>query len=188
MWMTKKQVGFTLIELIIVVAILGVISVIALPRFIDISSDAEISTAKSASAAFQSGIELAHYHWVLTYNGNAVTRVDGILDDNVNFNQSGFIVDAGDYQHPSGTTNLTLNDNRCGRVWNAVLNYSPSLHPSGAGTKRGNGSTRYYTSNEDGTFIVSSSSQNTCTYALLSDSQVTIEYDASEGNVFYRVN
>ena len=44
-----KNKGFTLIELVVVIVILGVLSVLALPKFINVSEDAEkavfISTA-----------------------------------------------------------------------------------------------------------------------------------------------
>jgi MSHA pilin protein MshA len=39
--------GFTLIELIIVIVILGIMAVTAAPRFIDISSDANIAKLKA---------------------------------------------------------------------------------------------------------------------------------------------
>ncbi|GGD61883.1 prepilin-type N-terminal cleavage/methylation domain-containing protein [Lacimicrobium alkaliphilum] len=55
-----KQQGFTLIELIIVIVILGILAVTAAPKFIDIQSDATASTLQGAKAAMQGGAQLVY--------------------------------------------------------------------------------------------------------------------------------
>lgn len=55
-----QQRGFTLIELIIVIVILGILAVTAAPRFIDLSSDANRSVLRGVQAAIQSGAQLVY--------------------------------------------------------------------------------------------------------------------------------
>jgi len=56
----SKQKGFTLIELIIVIVILGILAVTAAPRFIDLQADAKQSTLNGVKAALNSGSQLVY--------------------------------------------------------------------------------------------------------------------------------
>ncbi|MGM0525356.1 MAG: type II secretion system protein [Pseudomonadota bacterium] len=49
----RNQKGFTLIELIIVIVVLGILAVTAAPQFIDFSSDARTSSVKGLKGALQ---------------------------------------------------------------------------------------------------------------------------------------
>ena len=50
--------GFTLIELVIVIVLLGILSAFAVPKFIDMSQDAEDATCKANLAHLRSGIAI----------------------------------------------------------------------------------------------------------------------------------
>lgn len=52
--------GFTLIELIIVIIILGLLSVTAIPYFLNMQKEAKISVVKGKLAAIRGGLQLAH--------------------------------------------------------------------------------------------------------------------------------
>jgi len=58
--MVNKSSGFTLIELIVVIAIIGVLAAVAMPRFINAQQDARIAKAQGLYGAIRSASALAH--------------------------------------------------------------------------------------------------------------------------------
>ena len=67
---TKSRNGFTLIELIIVMVILGIMAAVAVPRYLDSISNAEESAEDAVISAIRSGLKAAANDSLYT-NGRA---------------------------------------------------------------------------------------------------------------------
>lgn len=90
-----KSKGFTLIELVVVIVILGILSTVAAMKYIGIQKDAKHNVIKALSGALNSSMMLA-------YTKAEIQGVESLKDAKIN--AGGFQVETR-YGYPAGTEN-----------------------------------------------------------------------------------
>lgn len=73
----NKQAGFTLIELIMVIVILGVLSAFALPRFANLGDEARTASINGLNGAVKAAANIAHAQWLADGGTAATVSLEG---------------------------------------------------------------------------------------------------------------
>lgn len=60
----NKKTGFSLVELVVVIAVMGMLAAVALPRFINVQSSARVAIGHKLAASLRSAANLGRASWV----------------------------------------------------------------------------------------------------------------------------
>lgn len=131
-----QQKGFTLIELVVVIVILGILAVTAAPKFIDLTSDAKASVVQAVEGSLKSASEMAHAKSLINGNPSASLSIAGATIDFINSYPTaltiGLLMDidttpsTGDFVLVSAATGTTITHGKAATPANCQAEYLQS--------------------------------------------------------------
>jgi MSHA pilin protein MshB len=115
--MKLKQQGFSLIELVIVIVILGLLAATAIPRFLNVTDDAEDASVDGVAGGLATAVSFVRAQWEVDGRRNTSVLLDGTsVSLDIRFG------------YPTGTTNTnakTMTNETCQEVFDSVLQNAP---------------------------------------------------------------
>ncbi|MDO9317487.1 MAG: type II secretion system protein [Gammaproteobacteria bacterium] len=112
----RKQSGFTIIELVVVILLLGILTATALPRFMDVTNQAHTAVVDAVEGGFTTGVALFRAQWV--GEGQPLTTVTNAAGFNLYASTAGYPRSATIL--PSAVATVTT-ANTCVDVYNSIL-------------------------------------------------------------------
>ncbi|MCL1146460.1 type II secretion system GspH family protein [Shewanella marinintestina] len=134
----QYQKGFSLIELVIVIVILGLLAATAIPRFLNVTDDAEDASVDGVAGGLSTAVSFVRSQW----------EVDGRRNDTVLLDGTTVSLDTR-FGYPTGATNTdatSMTQDSCQEVFDLVLQNPPRSVLPGVDARKA----RYVVSLADG--------------------------------------
>ncbi len=169
----QKQTGFSLIELVIVIVVLGILAVTALPRFLDVTEEAKNASVEGVAGGFATGVLLVRAQWeakgrskegginTILYDGyRFYLTTPSDADMEAGLISPGYPMDTS----ASGTVDVTpsgLTADRCLYIWNGLLQNPPKATNDFNSVVTSKNDLKYYVS------VDGSGNDSVCRYYLV---------------------
>lgn len=149
----NKQSGFTLIELVIVVVILGFLAVTAIPKFLDLTDQAKEANIEGMAGGFATAVSLVRAQWeaegrpqntssqnVVSYDGTELLLT---TEDNTDGTRPGYVVASTAGENDGAGLGGGFGAANCVDIWNSILQQPPKVTTS-ITTLNNDSSMQYY--------------------------------------------
>lgn len=174
--MHRKQSGFTIVELVVVIILLGILAATALPRFINIDEQAHGASFESVTGTLQTGVSLFHAQWIAEGARQQDTQFPDF--NNLRNNQFGY---------PYGTANRATDDVTnsadCAAIFTNVMQMGgPTVRTANTLAQVANRGIGF-------DYVAFSPAPGSCTFYYTADDPVagndvnTMTYDSSNGTI-----
>lgn len=166
----ESWLGFTLIELIMVIALMAILAVVALPRMMNNYDDAHYSSVAATGGALATSVMLVRSQWVSNGAQGEVDSLNGFGNNDIATTLSGWPSDAQKGAQSNHMPELGADASRCVRLWESLLIT--------------NGLKVATVSGPEVSFVAATADNSICVYTYqLSEVNSRIEYDMLTGTV-----
>jgi len=136
----SNQRGFTMIELVVVIVILGILAAFALPKYMGLENQARVAAVNGMTGSIRSAANMAHGVWLasgnpatITVEGTAITITNGYPNalglSQLIQDSSGFTIAPS--PPVAGSANVTYTPNGARTPATCYVQYAPPAAASG---------------------------------------------------------